>query len=161
MKENSLWRHLRREAKKDRDVVLWKRHQSPYQAGHPDVSFRVGPAAGQLELKTLKDWPARESTNVWVEVTPLQLQFLLEWRGPECQGLAFVLVLVGRRWLLLAPEDLQGRPTNAAGNPGLPRTQLEEIARAQGDLDDGLRQLWVALWAEFLATCRRSGAPFE
>lgn len=149
MKEDSLWRSLREDAKRRDEVTLWKRHQSPFQAGRPDVSWRLGMAAGQLELKAVNR-PARKTTNIWVPVTPLQRRTLREWQGPQGHGLAFVLLALDRDWLLLDPRDLEGAAEhNASDHPGFLEPELEDMAVSAGTTSDWV-PLYQGLWEQFL-----------
>lgn len=156
MKEQSLWNSLRNDQNDRPRVVMWKRHQSPYGAGRPDVSFRVAAAAGQLELKTVDEYPARESTRVWVAVTPLQRRTLREWAGFHGLGMAYVLLAVERDWYLLDPASLSGNGVeyNAQDHPGLLVEQLEDRAIAQGTTSDWV-PLYQGLWGEFVSRVKR------
>lgn len=146
MTEKSFWKRLRRDLKgRDEDVTAWK-VQDAFNAGLPDVSLRVGAAAAYLELKYVKEYPVRSSTNVWIGLSANQRQHLREWRGSRGDGLGFVLLGVGRDWYLLDPEDpYRHGERNAQGHPGLTREELERWALARGEIGDWT-DLLEAVW---------------
>lgn len=149
MNESGFWRKIRQAAKRHPDTVAWK-VQDQFNAGLPDVSLRVGEVAGYLELKYVKDYPARDSTPIWVKVSASQRAHLQEWRGPERAGAAFVLLGVDQDWYLLDVSDLFEMADtyghrNSKGHPGLPQRVMEAVALDYGKaVRGGLQNVFAA-----------------
>ena len=112
--------------------------ENPAKPGTPDVNY----IEGWLELKWLRRWPARPDTVVAVEhFTPKQRRWLR--RRWDRGGSAWLLLQVGREWLLFTGRD-------AAEYVGrLTREGLYRVARARwtsGLRDEELRECLTRDW---------------
>jgi hypothetical protein len=88
--------------------------------GTPDVNFREG----WIELKYLKQWPDGPDTDVRIDCfTPQQRVWILRrWMSG---GAVFLLLQVGRDWLLFNGDDAALR----LAKPGMSRNKTECLAR--------------------------------
>lgn len=100
MKESSLWQTVKRELQPFGSVM---RVENMLGAGTPDVAFSLQRPSGErgagwLELKQLAKWPSRDDTTVNAHLTLEQAMWLRSWSRT---GIAFVLLQVGREYLLI------------------------------------------------------------
>lgn len=98
--------------------VAWK-VEDAYAAGKPDVDCCFNGVVAKIELKYEAAWPARAMTPLWFSyrdkvtkakaiVTAGQWNHLEQWR--QAGGLAFVLIGIGREWLLLKQGAYANEP---------------------------------------------------
>lgn len=89
--------------------VAWK-VEDKYFSGAPDADCCFNGVVAKIELKYDERWPARDDTPCWFSfldktkahkslVSALQYNWLDQWRSAG--GNAFVLLIVGKQWLLL------------------------------------------------------------
>ena len=108
--EQDAWRSLRRTV-----GGRWhaQRIENWVDEGTPDVAWGARGVDGWMELKALHDWPARPETGIDIGLKPEQAEWLTA-RGRVGSGLCFILVRIGRDWLLfhwsVARTLARGRP---------------------------------------------------
>lgn len=118
MNERQLWStHIKpRWHKPDLQWVAWK-VEDKFFSGAPDADCCFSGVACKVELKYDNKLPAREDTACWFSylnkektvktiVSAGQWNYLDQWHNAG--GLAFVLIVVGKEWVLLE----QGTYTN-------------------------------------------------
>lgn len=124
MNESSWWSsHIKpRWHNPTKGQVAWK-VQDAFNAGLPDVDVVFSGVAAKLELKYDVAWPKRPGTPVWFStldkvtrakaiVSAAQFNHLQQWH--QGGGNAFVLIGIGREWVLLEQGAYENRPMTQA-----------------------------------------------
>lgn len=83
------------------------RIESPITPGIPDVYYRLRGVGGWVELKEHDGWPARPGTAL--RLPHLRLEQVI-WLEAEraAGGMAFLLLQIGRDYVLLEPNVVRG-----------------------------------------------------
>lgn len=103
MAESSLWNYLR---KNMRGHGHWIRIENSVELGTPDVNGCMDGEEIWIELKALKDWPKRASTQVKIKhYTKEQKQWILDRH--HAGGNAFLFARVAREYFLFKPGAAQ------------------------------------------------------
>jgi hypothetical protein len=125
MNEKIWWRsHVkpRWHRPQEKGWLAWK-VQDAFNGGLPDIDCCFSGTEAKIELKYLDAWPAREETLVWCStldkvtkakalVSATQHNHLEQWH--MCGGNAFVLLGVGKQWLLFRQGDYLNIPQTKA-----------------------------------------------
>ena len=110
-------------------LVAWK-VEDKFFSGMPDVDAMFDGVAAKIELKYEPKWPGRPDTTLWFSynnkddkqktiVSAIQHNYLTQYK--DAGGNAFVLIGVGKDWLLLEHGTFPNRP--------MTRAELEHAAR--------------------------------
>ncbi len=102
--ERALWGTMRRALSPFGRLV---RIESPIAPGIPDVYYRLRGVGGWVELKEHDGWPVRPTTAL--RLPHLRLE-QVAWLEAEraAGGLAFLLLQIGRDYVLLDPHTVRG-----------------------------------------------------
>jgi hypothetical protein len=141
MNEREWWRkQVQPRVNQQRFLNRFLKIQDAFLPGRPDVLFNVHDqrtkptnakprVIGWMELKYRASWPARDSTDVDLGVTPEQLRHLSEWFNlTRDHRTALVLFGVGEAWWLFRHDDEVCKP----GSRHQP-SKIRERAIAHGE----------------------------
>lgn len=122
----SLKRYLRTQRHQDWNFV---KMTDAYNAGLPDVLYRIDEVIGVFEMKYVPQWPKRKTTKIKFKATANQIQHLRRWYGKNGKGKAFGLLGVDRNWFLFDIPVVQ-----VCYEKGFTKEELYETALVLGKI---------------------------